>query len=158
MSNLRSENFKKSLASPRRRRTVIDMIMREGSSLVFSAALFAMLWLGETPDPATINEAMWYVCGVAIACLLYVLFQAISAVRLPMGRETGPLTDLLVSLLPLFIIGYTLIDWFRLGTQPPDFEIILLILASFATFIDVIIFTWFSLRLNRLAPEIVPMD
>ncbi|HKJ63412.1 MAG TPA: hypothetical protein VKA94_15685 [Hyphomicrobiales bacterium] len=158
MNNLQSERLKKSLTTPKRRRTAIDLIIREGSSLAFSAALFYMLWLGETPAPATADQAMWYVCGVAVVCLLYVLLQAISAVRLPMGRDTGPLTDMLFSLIPLFILGYRIIDWFRLGTEPPDFQIILVILTSLATFTDVIVFTWFSLRLNRFAPEIVPMD
>lgn len=158
MSNLQSERFKESLMSSRRKRTAIDVIIREGSALAFSAALFYLLWLDGAPEPVTINEAMWYICGIGFACLLYVLLQAISAVRLPMGRETGPLRDLLVSLIPLFILGYTIIDWFRRGAEPSNFQIILVILTSFATLIDVIVFTWFSLRLNRLAPEIVPMD
>jgi hypothetical protein len=142
----------------RRRRRLVDIVTREGSSLIFSAALLYMLWIMPPLTLDTPEKAMWYVFGIAVVCLFYVLLQAISAVQLPLGRETGPLTDLLVSLLPLFVLGYTLIDWVRQGTQPQTATIILVILTAVATFIDVIVFTWFSLRLNRLAPEIVPIE
>jgi hypothetical protein len=61
-------------------------------------------------------------------------------------------------LVPVFVIGYTIIDWVREGIEPSSFHVVVVILTLFATMIDVIVFTWFSLRLNRLAPEIVPIE
>lgn len=125
---------------------------------MFAAGLLYVLWWSDAPVFDTPEKAMWYVCAVAIICLIYVLLQAISAVSLPLGRETGPLTDLLVSLIPVFVIVYTVIDWIREGIAPSSFHIVVVLLTAFATMIDVIVFTWFSLRLNRLAPEIVPIE
>jgi hypothetical protein len=121
-------------------------------------ALLLVLWGGYAPTIDTIDKALWSTFTVALCCLGYVLLQAIGAVTLPLRRETGPLADLLASLLPVLVIGYTVIEWIRQGITPTDFELVVILLASAAALTDVIVFTWFSLRLNRLAPEIVPIE
>lgn len=142
----------------RRKRGWLGFLVREGSSILVAVALLLVLWGGYAPTIDTIDKALWSTFTVALCCLGYVLLQAIGAVTLPLRRETGPLADLLASLLPVLVIGYTVIEWIRQGITPTDFELVVILLASAAALTDVIVFTWFSLRLNRLAPEIVPIE
>lgn len=142
----------------RRSRRLADILVREGSAILFAGALLYVLWGGYEPDLGTPASALWHGFAVAAVSLVYVLLQAIAAVTLPLRRESGPLGDLLVSLLPVFVLGYTVIEWIRLGQEPTAFQLVVALLGALATVIDVIVFTWFSLRLNRLAPEIVPID
>jgi hypothetical protein len=101
---------------------------------------------------------MWHVFTVAIAVMFYIFLQAVAAVTQPLGRETGPLIDVLVSLLPLMVVVYAAIDWLRQGYSPSTFQLIVIILAASATLIDVIVFSWFAIRINKLAQEIVEID
>ncbi len=64
--------------------------------------------------------------------------------------EDHSLVGILFSLLPLFVVGYAIVDWVRGGNPLSVFQVIVMAQASLATLIDVVIFTWFSLRLNRM--------
>jgi hypothetical protein len=154
MSEIEPESAEKPLLPPSRGRNFFDMLMREGSAFLFSAALVYVLWQRHTPRLDTPDDAMWAICGVASVCFACVFLQAVSAVRLPIGRQTAPLADLVVSLIPVFIIGYTVIDWVRLEAEPSTFQLVAAVLASLAVLVDLIVFTWFSLRLNGIAAEI----
>jgi hypothetical protein len=136
----------------------MSFFVREGSSILFALGLLYVLWGGYTPSLDTAERAMWHIFWVAAVCLFYVLLQALAAVTQPLRRETGPLIDLLASLIPLLVIGYTVIEWFRQGLSPTTFQLILVLLSGMATTTDVIVFTWFSMRVSRLAPEIVPIE
>ena len=48
-----------------------------------------------------------------------------------------------MSLLPLFVVGYAIVDWIRGGNQFSVFQVIMMTQAALATLIDVVIFTWF---------------
>ena len=78
-----------------------------------------------------------------------------AAATQPLSSETLPLIDILVSLLPLGVVAYTAIEWLRGETSLSDYQKIVMILGAMATSIDTVVFTWFSLRLNRLAHEFV---
>ncbi|HEY7644970.1 MAG TPA: hypothetical protein VH858_08025 [Hyphomicrobiales bacterium] len=41
---------------------------------------------------------------------------------------------------------------------PSTFQLIVMLLAAAATLIDVIIFSWFAMRISKLAQEIVEVD
>lgn len=137
----------------RRQRGFFDYVLREGSVILFTAALFYVLWGGYQAQLATPAEAMWSVFVAAAACMGYVFAQALAAAALPQRREAGPIGDVLVSLLPLLVVGYTLIDWMRDISDPEPFKVIVLLLASIAALIDLVVFTWYSIRLNRLTPD-----
>lgn len=44
-----------------------------------------------------------------------------------------------------------MVDWFRGGNPLSVFQVIVMVQATIASLIDVVIFTWFSLRLNKLS-------
>lgn len=151
-------SFAASAASAAQGRSVMSFMTREGSALVIAILLLYVFWGGYTPLLATPTDAMWHVFAVAAVTLLYVLLQALAAVTQPLRKETGPLVDLLVSMLPVMVIGYTVIEWLRQGLMPSTFQLIVALLASGATLIDVIVFTWFSMRVSKLAHEIVQIE
>jgi len=60
-----------------------------------------------------------------------------------------------VSLVPLGVVAYTTVEWLRGEIQLTDYQKIVMTLGAMATLVDTVVFTWFSLRLNRLAHEFV---
>jgi hypothetical protein len=60
-----------------------------------------------------------------------------------------------LALSPLFVVGYAAIDWLRGNNDLNVFQVIVMVQATLATLIDVVIFTWFSLRLNKLSIQAV---
>jgi len=144
------------LSFNRAHRGVAGFAIREGSALVFAALLWAVLWGWYEPALLTPGSAMWHVFWVAFIALCYTAFHALAAATQPLSSETLPLVDILVSLLPLGVITYTAIEWLRGETALTDYQKIALILGAVATSTDTVVFTWFSLRLNRLAHEFVP--
>lgn len=140
-------------AGLRSSRRVLDLVMREGSALLFAAALYFVLWGGHTANLASIDAAIWSVFLAAAACFAYVFLQGISSAFLPQRREIGPLFDTLVSLIPMLVIGYTAIEWARAGGPPDAYKLVVLLMGAIATLIDLTVFTWFSIRLNRLTPN-----
>ena len=142
----------------RRRRGPLGFLVREGSAVLLAAALLYVFWGGYRPALESSDAAMWHVFGAAAVLMLYVLLQAIAAVTHPLRRETGPLIDVLVSLLPLLVVGYTIIEWLRQGLTPTTFQLIVFLLSAAAISIDIIVFTWFSMRVAKLAQEVIPTD
>jgi len=86
-----------------------------------------------------------------VIALIYVARQARAVLAQPRSGVIHSLIEILVSLLPLFVVGYAVIDWLR-GENPLSvFQVIVMVQATLATLIDVVIFTWFSLQLNKLS-------
>jgi hypothetical protein len=56
---------------------------------------------------------MRHVSWVGIVALLYVALQARAVLAQPRSGVVRSLIEILVSLLPLFIVGYAAIDWLR---------------------------------------------
>lgn len=59
--------------------------------------------------------------------------------------------EILISLLPPFVVAYAFVDWTRGANWLSIFQMIVMVQATMATLIDVVIFTWFSLSLSRLS-------
>jgi hypothetical protein len=59
--------------------------------------------------------------------------------------------EILISLLPLFVVVYAFVDWMRGANALSVFQTIVMVQAIMATLIDVVIFTLFSLKLNKLS-------
>jgi len=122
---------------------------RHGAPLVFAGLLWWVLWWGHTPDVQTVDAAMRHVSWVGVIALIYVALQARAVLAQPRSGVMHSLVEILVSLLPLFVVGYAVIDWLRGGNPLSVFQVIVMVQATLATLIDVVIFTWFSLQLNK---------
>jgi hypothetical protein len=114
-----------------------------------------MLWWGHTPNVATVDEAMRHVSWVGILALVYVALQGRAVLAQPRRTVMHSMIEILVSLLPLFVVGYAVVDWARGNNPLSVFQVIVMVQATLATLIDVVIFTWFSLQLNKLSIQAI---
>lgn len=132
-------------------RPVLRFLARHGAPLVFAGLLWWVLWWGHTPNVQTVDDAMRHVSWVGVVALFYVALQARAVLAQPRSGVMHSLIEILVSLLPLFVVGYAVIDWLRGENSLSVFQVIVMVQATLATLIDVVIFTWFSLQLNKLS-------
>jgi hypothetical protein len=132
-------------------RTLLPFLASHGAPIVFSLLLLYVLWWGHTPQVQTTDDAMQHVSWVGIIALVYVALQARAVLAQPRAGVIHALVEILVSLLPLFVIGYAALDWLRGNKELNVFQVIVMAQASLASLIDVVIFTWFSLRLNKIS-------
>jgi hypothetical protein len=98
---------------------------------------------------------MRHVSWVGVIALIYVALQARAVLAQPRSGVVHSLIEILVSLLPLFVVGYAALDWLRGNNELNVFQVIVMMQATLATLIDVVILTWFSLRLNKLSIQAV---
>lgn len=136
-------------------RNVLTFLASHGAPIVFALLLWYVLWWGHTPRVQTVEDAMRHVSWVGVIALVYVALQARAVLAQPRGGVMHSLIEILVSLLPLFVVGYAAIDWLRGSNELNVFQVIVMVQATLATLIDVVIFTWFSLRLNKLSIQTV---
>jgi hypothetical protein len=133
----------------------LDFGAKHGAPLVFASLLWWVLWWGHTPQVETVEDAMRHVSWVGAFALIYVALQARAVLAQPRSGVVHALIEILVSLLPLFVVGYAAVDWLRGNAELNVFQVIVMVQASMAALIDVVIFTWFSLRLNKLSIQAV---
>ncbi len=133
----------------------LDFAGKHGAPLVFAGLLWWVLWWGHTPQVQTVDDAMRHVSWVGVIALVYVALQARAVLAQPRSGVVHSLIEILVSLLPLFVVGYAAVDWFRGNNELNVFQVIVMVQATLATLIDVVIFTWFSLRLNKLSIQAI---
>ncbi len=138
-------------ASQRAMHAAIGFFLNHGAPIVFAGLLWYTLWWGHSPQLETVDAAMWHVSWVGIIALIYVALQARAVLAQPRGGVTHSMIEILVSLLPLFVVIYAFVDWMRGQSALSVFQVIVMVQATIATLIDVVIFTWFSLRLSRLS-------
>ena len=136
-------------------RNVLAFLASHGAPIVFALLLWFVLWWGHTPKVQTVEDAMQHVSWVGVIALVYVALQARAVLAQPRSGVVHSLIEILVSLLPLFVVGYAGIDWLRGRNELNVFQVIVMVQATLATLIDVVIFTWFSLRLNKLSIQAV---
>lgn len=129
----------------------IGFFLNHGAPIIFAGLLWYVLWWGHSPQIEAADAAMWHVSWVGVIALAYVALQARAVLAQPRGGVTHSMIEILVSLLPLFVVIYAFVDWMRGQSALSVFQVIVMVQATMATLIDVIIFTWFSLRLSRLS-------
>ncbi len=122
-----------------------------GAPIVLAGLLWWVLWWGHTPKVETVDAAMRHVSWVGVAALIYVAAQARAVIVQPRSGVSHSLVEILISLLPLFVVGYAFVDWMRGGNPLSVFQVIVMVQATLAILIDVVIFTWFSLSLSKLS-------
>lgn len=130
--------------------SVINQLFRHGAPILLSLLISWVLWGGHDPGVASTEEAMRHVAWVGVVALLYLAWQARAVLQQPRSGVTHSLVEIIVSMLPLFVAGYAALDWVRGELSLSVFQVIVMTQAALASLIDVVIFTWFSLRLNRL--------
>jgi hypothetical protein len=124
---------------------------RHGAPIAFAVLLWWVLWWGHSPVLDTVEAAMWHVSWVGTIALLYVSLQARAVLVQPRHGVLHSMIELLVSLFPLFVVAFAAFEWMRGGITLSVFQVIAMVQATIATLIDVVIFTWFSMSLSRLA-------
>lgn len=150
MSNAKYQTSSPSLIE-RGGRRFFAFASRHGTPILFTGALVWVLWWGHVPNVTTVDEAMQHVSWVGVLALIYVGLQARAVLAQPRSGVMHTVMEIVVSLLPLFVVGYAMVDWLR-GANPLNvFQVIVMMQAALASLIDVVIFTWFSLRLNKLS-------
>lgn|GEM_PF-2662883 len=130
---------------------ILHFISRHGAPIVLAALLWWVLWWGHTPQLETVEDAMWHVSWVGVIALVYVALQARAVLVQPRSGVLHAMIELLVSLLPFLVVALALFDWTRGNNPLSVFQVIVMVQATIATLIDVIIFTWVSMKLNRLS-------
>jgi hypothetical protein len=139
-------------------RSIASYSIRVGSAAVLAILLWVVLWGYYRPALSTPEAAMWQVFWVGFIALGYTAFHALAAATQPLSSETLPLVDILASLLPLGVVAYTGVEWVRGELNLSDYQKIVIVLGTMAALIDTIVFSWFAMRLNRLAHEFVGAD
>ncbi len=130
---------------------MLSFLLNHGAPIVLAGLLWYVLWWGHSPELQTVDAAMWHVSWVGVSALLYVALQARSILAQPRTSVTHAMIEILISLLPLFVVVYAFIDWMRGVNSLSIFQVIVMVQATMATLIDVVIFTWFSMSLSRLS-------
>lgn len=136
---------------------VARFVAGHGAPIVLAALLWWVLWWGHTPKLESVDAAMRHVSGVGVIALIYVAAQARAVLAQPRSGVGHALIEILISLLPLFVVGYALVDWLRGGNPLSVFQVIVMVQATLAILIDVVVFTWFSLSLNKLSVQALTM-
>ena len=134
---------------------VLSLVTAHGAPIVVAGLLWWMLWWGHTPNVQTVDEAMRHVSWVGVVALVYVALQARSVLAQPRRGVVHSMIGFLISLLPLFMVGFALVDWLRGNNPLSVFQVVVLVQASLATLIDVVILNWFALRLSKLSIDAV---
>lgn len=137
--------------SLRSRHGTLAFLLNHGAPIAFAGLLLYVLWWGHSPGLQAVDEAMWHVSWIGVIVLLYVALQARAVLAQPRSGVMHAMIEILISLLPLFVVVYAFIDWMRGANALSVFQVIVMMQATMATLIDVVIFTWFSMSLSRLS-------
>ena len=130
-------------------------LAKHGAPIAFAGLLWYVLWWGHSPDLPTVDAAMWHVSWVGIVALFYVALQARAVLTQPRIGVVHAMIEILISLLPLFVVVYAFVDWMRGANALTIFQVIVMAQAIMAILVDVVIFTWFSLKLNKLSIQAI---
>lgn len=143
------------LAEHRGWQGLLSLIFNHGAPFILSALLLNVLWWGHSPELQTVDAAMRHISWVGVIALLYVAWQARSVLAQPRGGAMHTMIEILVSLLPLFVVVYAYVDWIRGANTLSVFQVIVMVQATLATLIDVVIFSWFAVSLTRLSAHTI---
>ena len=129
----------------------LNFLLNHGAPIAFAGLLWYVLWWGHSPELLTVDAAMWHISWVGVIALLYVALQARAVLAQPRSGAMHAMIEIVLSLFPLFVVVYAFIDWMRGVNSLSLFQVIVMVQATMATLIDVVIFTWFSISLSRLS-------
>ena len=131
------------------RRIALHFVSRHGAPILLSGLLWYVLWWGHAPEFSMPEAAMWHGSWIGLSALAYLAVQIRSMLALPRKSVLHPVMEVIISLLPLFVVLYAGLDWLR-GAKPLSvFQIIVMQQASVAVLIDVVFFNYVSMRLSQ---------
>lgn len=136
---------------------VFGFLIREGTSVLFAGLIWYANWGGYHPPFDAPEQAFKQALGIGSIAVVDLGLQAFAVVSAPLARETRYLMDLLLSLLPLALIGYAVAQWSTGQLNPTLFQKGVLLMGRIACIVDVAVFTWFNIKLNKLASDFVQM-
>lgn len=139
-------------------RGLLALLFNHGTPIMLSVLLLYVLWWGHSPELPNVDAAIRHVSWVGVIALLYVAWQARSVLAQPRGGAMHTMIEILVSLLPLFVVIYAFVDWMRGSNALSVFQVIVMVQATLATLIDVVIFSWFSVSLTRLSAHTIDIQ
>jgi hypothetical protein len=143
------------ISSTSRSSSFLGLLLREGSALIFAALIWFAIWGGYAPPVNTPEQAFQAALIIGLIALAYVGIQAAVVVTAPLGRTMRYLLDLVFSLVPLAVVGYAA-TLNSSGYQPLGFyEKGVLWFGGVASLIDVVLFTWFNMKVNKLVSAVV---
>jgi hypothetical protein len=116
---------------------VLGFLMREGTALIFAAFVWFAIWGGYHPRMETTEQAFTHALVAGLIALGYLGLQALAVVTAPLARETRYLLDLVLSLVPLALIGYATMQAFTGQLTLTLFQKGVLCLGGTACMIDV---------------------
>lgn len=123
--------------------------------LAYAILIAVVIWGPLRPSLDAPRAIFDHIMVATTITLAYLAVQAISVVLQPLGSDVRPLADVLSSLVPLLVIalaaerafsGYLTLNYYQVG---------ILWIAALACLIDVVCFTLFTAKINRLAPDLV---
>jgi hypothetical protein len=133
----------------------LGLLFREGSALIFAGLIWYALWGGFAPDVSTPERAFQVALVLGLVALVYVGIQAAVVLTAPLGSTARYLLDMMFSLVPLAVVGYAAA--LNMSGQEPIslYQNAVLWFGGAATLIDVVLFTWFNMKVNKLASRII---
>ncbi|MDO8837847.1 MAG: hypothetical protein Q7V31_02885 [Parvibaculum sp.] len=135
----------------------IALIVRESSSLIFAALIWFVFWGGYAPALDTPEQTFNLAVLAGLIAIGYYSLQALAVVNQPVGQETRFLVDIMLSLVPLALVGYAAVQHFNGASELPYHLAGILWLFGTVAVADVVINTWMGLKLNKLASDMVIM-
>ncbi|MFN3746773.1 MAG: hypothetical protein ACK4TL_18890 [Hyphomicrobiaceae bacterium] len=135
----------------------LGFLVREGTALIFAGLIWFAIWGGYRPHLETPEQAFLEALFIGLLALGYLGLQALAVVSAPLARETRYLLDLLLSLVPLALIGYATAQALSGQMSISLYQKGVLWLGGAACAVDVVLFTWFNMKLNKLASDYVQM-
>jgi len=132
-------------------RTFPPLVVNHAAPIALALVLLYVLWWDDTPQVATVDDAIRHASWVGVVSLVYVALQARAAVAQARSGAAQALIKILVSTSPLFVVGYAVFDWLRWNNELDVFQVIVMVATMLAMLIDLVIITWTSLRLSKLS-------
>ena len=137
------------------RRGALWMWIQLLTPLVYAIFIAAVIWSPLQPSLEAPRAIFDHVMVVTTITLVYLAVQAISVVLQPLGSDVRPLADVLTSLVPLLVIGFVAERAFSGYLTLNYYQVGILWIAGLGCVIDIVCFTLFTAKINRLAPDLV---
>lgn len=125
------------------------------SPFIFAAFIVLAVWGGYRPELNQVDDVFRHVMVCVTVALAYLAVQAFAVVLQPVGSDVRPLLDVLTSLAPAVVIAFAMERWLSGYLQLDFYQLGVLWVASLAVLLDLVCFTLFAMKVNRLAPDVV---
>lgn len=137
--------------------TIAGFLLREGSAILFATLIWLAIWGGFAPDLQDIGNGMFHAAVISSVALVYLGLKAFAVVTAPLRRELRSVLNFVLSLIPMALIGYAAMQFANGSLSLNQYQHGVIWAGGLACMIDVIVYTWFAMKLNKHATEYVEM-